>query len=215
MSFKRFKDREEAGKELAKALSEYRNKKDVVIVALPRGGVVLGRIIADALRAPLDIVVPRKIALPENEEYAIGAITEAGDAVWNEEEQKGVAPQILKKIIEKEKNEAGRRLALYRQGLPPRDLKNKIAVIVDDGVATGYTLRAAIKTVRAAGAKKIIVAVTGGPADTINELKKEADEVVALSVSPFISAVGYLYEEFLQVDDKTVIRLMKKQIKKQ
>lgn len=209
MSFRRFKDREEAGKELAKALSEYRNKKNLVVVALPRGGVVLGRIIADALRAPLDIVVPRKIALPENEEYAIGAITEAGDAVWNEEERKRAAPQILEKIIEKEKQEAGRRLALYRAGLPPRDFKNKIAVVVDDGVATGYTLRAAIRTVRAAGAKKIIVAITGGPSDTIDELKKEADEVAALSASPFISAVGYLYEEFPQVDDETVIDLMR------
>ncbi|MEK7122659.1 MAG: phosphoribosyltransferase family protein, partial [Patescibacteria group bacterium] len=112
-----FKNREEAGRRLAEKLAVYKDNPDVVIIALPRGGVVLGRIIADALNAPLDIVVPRKIGAPDNEEYAIGALTEDGGVVWNEIEKERYGDEILKIIVRREQKEAQRRLQLYRKGM--------------------------------------------------------------------------------------------------
>ncbi len=203
-----FKDREEAGEKLAAALMKYRGQKDVVVVALPRGGVITGRAIADALGAPLDLVVPRKIGAPSNEEYAIGALTETGEMVWNEEERARYDQKILNQIIDKELKEAARRLRVYRQGMLPRDLKGKTVVLVDDGVATGNTMRAAIKTVKAEKPKKIIVAVPGGAEDTIEQLRTEVDEILVLTTE-FLGAVGNLYQSFPQVLDDEVIKLMR------
>lgn len=205
-----FKNREEAGRKLAEALEKYKGLKNVVVVALPRGGVVLGRVVADALGAPLDLVVPRKIGAPFNEEYAIGALAESGEAVWNEEERARCDAAALREIVAKERKEADRRLSLYRQGLPPRDLKGKMVLLVDDGVATGYTMRAAINTVKSEQPEKIVVAVPVGPKDTLGELKNEADDVVILHTPVLFFAIGNFYEEFPQVDDATVIALMKK-----
>ncbi len=207
-----FKDREEAGRKLAEALEKYKGLKNAVVVALPRGGVVLGRIVADALGAPLDLVVPRKIGAPFNEEYAIGALAESGEAVWNEEERVRCDAAALRHIVEKERKEAERRLNVYRKGLPPRDLKGKTVILVDDGVATGYTMRAAINTVKAERPEKIVVAVPVGPKDTLGELKREADEVVILHTPMLFFAIGGFYEVFPQVEDEAVIELMKKEL---
>ena len=207
-----FKDREEAGRKLAEALEKYKGLKNAVVVALPRGGVVLGRIVADALGAPLDLVVPRKIGAPFNEEYAIGALAESGEAVWNEEERARCDAEALRTIVAKERQEAGRRLSVYRKGLPPRDLKGKTVILVDDGVATGYTMRAAINTVKAGKPEKIVVAVPVGPKDTLGELKREADEVVILHTPVLFFAIGGFYEAFPQVEDEAVIELMKKEL---
>lgn len=206
-----FKNREDAGEKLAEKLIEHKDREDVLVIALPRGGVVLGRVIADALHAPLDIVVPRKIGSPENDEYAIGAITESGDAVWNEAEKERYGEEILSIIMKKEQKEARRRLEVYRIGLPPRVMNNKTILLVDDGIATGLTMRAAIQTVKAERPKKIIVTVAGGPQDTINMLRGEIDELITLEIPPFFSAVGQLYEDFPQVEDDEVISLLSKQ----
>lgn len=203
-----FKDREDAARHLAKKLSACTNNSDVIVIALPRGGVVLGRIIADELHAPLDIIVPRKIGAPDNEEYAIGALTEQGHVTWNEEEKKRYAKKDLDIIVAKEIQEAKRRLIVYRKNLPPRNLKDKIVILVDDGVATGYTIRAALQTARAEQPKKIIIAITGGPNDTIELLKHEADNVVFLTIPALFLAVGNLYHVFPQVEDDIVIRLL-------
>ncbi len=203
-----FKNREDAGKQLAEKLIEYKDRENVIVISLPRGGVVLGRVIADALRAPLDIVVPRKIGAPENDEYAIGAITESGDAVWNESEKERYGEEILSIIMKKEQKEARRRLDVYRKGLPPRVMKEKKVILVDDGIATGLTMRAAIQTVKAEHPQKIIVAIAGGPQDTIDVLRREVDELVALEIPPFFSAVGQLYEDFPQVEDNQVVALL-------
>lgn len=204
----KFKDREQAGRLLAEALAAYRGKSDVIVAALPRGGVVLGRIVADSLGAPLDIVVPRKIAAPENDEYAVGAITETGDVVWNPDERSRLSDAYVREATKREKAEAKRRLGLYRQALRPRSFKNKTVLLVDDGVATGYTIKAALKTVRAMKPKSVIVAVPVAPAGTEEDLRAEADDVIVLFLPALFGAIGAFYDSFPQVDDDTVIRLL-------
>ncbi len=206
-----FRDRIDAAKQLSQALLTYKDAKDTIVVALPRGGVVLGRVIADVLRLPLDIVVPRKIGHPGNEEYAIGAITVTGDTIWNEDERLDVDPEVLKKSIEKEHQEAKRRLALYRSGSDERDFNGKTILVVDDGIATGLTMFAAVKTVKTLGASHIIVAIPGGPQDTVDNLKKNTniDAVMVLETPRVFFAVGQLYQKFGQVEDDEVIKLMK------
>ncbi len=203
-----FKDREDAGKQLAEKLDEYRGREDTLVIAIPRGGVVLGRVIADVLGAPLDIVVPRKIGAPDNEEYAIGAIAESGMGVWNEAEKERYGEEILSVITKREQKEARRRLDTYRKGLSERIMKNKTIILVDDGVATGLTLRAAIQTIRSEQPKKIIIALPGGPQDTIDALRHDGDDLIALTVPKFFSAVGQLYQDFPQVEDDTVVALL-------
>jgi len=203
-----FLDRQEAGKLLAEKLKKYADA-DAVVLALPRGGVVLGRIVADRLNAPLDIVVPRKIGAPFNEEYAIGAVTESGEAVWNEAEKSAAGAAYCERAVAEQRQEAKRRLNLYRQDRPSRNITGKTVIIVDDGIATGLTMRAAIRTVRSERAAKLIVAVPVAPADSVNQLAGEADELVVLQVPDVFYAIGAFYREFGQVDDKTVIELMR------
>lgn len=202
-----FKNRQEAGKKLAQALGKYHGVPDTVVLALPRGGVVVGFEVARALGLPLDIVVPRKIGAPGNPEYAIGAITETGEAIFNEQEVKQVDPAWLKRIMEEEQKEAQRRLTAYRAGSPP-DLKNKTVIIVDDGIATGYTMRAAVASVKARHPTRMVVAVPHGAAESIVALRHEVDEVVALEIPDIYFAVGAQYEEFSQTSDKEVITLL-------
>ncbi|MBI4250015.1 phosphoribosyl transferase [Candidatus Uhrbacteria bacterium] len=206
-----FYDRRDAANKLAEALKKYEGKQNTIVVALPRGGVVLGRIVADALHVPLDIVVPRKIGYPGNEEYAIGALTETGDIIWNEEERAHANKAELEKIVEREKKEAQRRLSKYRAGMPDRNFTGKTLIIVDDGIATGLTMFAAIKSVRTLGAAHIIVAIPGGPADTVEKLReeKDIDDVIVLEIPSLFFAVGGLYQEFGQVEDEEVIKFMK------
>ncbi len=205
-----FRDRIDAAKKLAAVLTQYRGAKDTIVVALPRGGVVLGRVIADALKLPLDIVVPRKIGYPGNEEYAIGAITETGDTIWNQDEYARIDKSLLAHGIEREFEEAKRRLAVYRKGFEEREWREKIILLVDDGIATGLTMRAAIKSLKTLGVANIIVAVPGGSADTIDMLKKQSnvDEVVVLEIPDTFYAVGQLYEKFGQVEDDEVVKLL-------
>lgn len=203
-----FQDRQDAARRLAEKLKAFSGRADVVVIALPRGGVVLGRIVADALAVPLDLVVPRKIGAPGNKEYAIGAITEEGDAVWNESERVQAGESYLKKEVAKQQAEARRRLDLYRAGLPPRRLNGKTVIIVDDGVATGFTLLAAVRTVRAAGPAKIVAAVPVAPRDSAERLKSEVDELVVLETPRLFWAIGAFYDEFGQVEDEEVIKLM-------
>lgn len=206
-----FHNRAHAGKLLSEKLIQYKGKEETVILGLPRGGIVVAAETAKALSLPLDIVVPRKIGAPENPEYAIGAITETGEGVWNEEEIARVDKVWLQKEIDKEKTEARRRLKTYRGQMPPRDLKQKTVILVDDGIATGLTMRAAIKSVRARGAKKVIVAVPTGARDSLIELEREAHEAIVLDKPIFFGAVGAFYEEFPQVEDEEVIKIMKTQ----
>ncbi|OGL72331.1 hypothetical protein A3D72_01520 [Candidatus Uhrbacteria bacterium RIFCSPHIGHO2_02_FULL_57_19] len=204
-----FRDRQDAGQKLAQALTKFKGDKTAVLLALPRGGVAVAAEIARQLKLPLDLVVPRKIGAPSNPEYAIGAITETGEGIMNETEVASVDRLWLKREMAKEKKEAGRRLAVYRGKRPPLDLAGKTVILVDDGVATGFTMRAAIASVRARKPKKIVVAVPHGAGDSIALLYKEADEVVVLETPVFYGAVGAFYESFPQVEDDEVTTIMK------
>jgi putative phosphoribosyl transferase len=207
-----FKNRLEAGEKLAEALEKFKGKPDTIILALPRGGVAIGFEVAQKLNLPLDIVVPRKIGAPGNPEFAIGAITEQGEGVFDEMTVSayGITESYLQNEIKKEKIEAERRLKLYRGERGPLDLGNKTAIIVDDGLATGLTMRAAIKTVKKLGTEKIIVAIPVTSPEAAEIIKKEVDEIIYLEAPAFFGAVGAFYEEFPQTTDEEVIDLLKK-----
>jgi len=181
-----------------------------VVLALPRGGVVLGAQVARSLEVPLDIVVTRKIGHPSSTEYAIGAVDENGTTILNEAETKTVDQRWLKEEIERQKAEARRRSTLYRGGREAAALAGKVAIIIDDGIATGLTMRLAVRTVAAQKPKKIIVAIPVAPAGSLRTLKSEgADEIIVLKPSEdFLGAVGAHYTQFEQVDDAKVVHLM-------
>ncbi|MDD5341234.1 MAG: phosphoribosyltransferase [Patescibacteria group bacterium] len=207
-----FKDRNEAGEKLAQKLNNFREAKDTIVLALPRGGVIIGYEIAKALDLPLDLIVSRKIGAPFNEEYAIGAVTENGETIFDEEavEALSVTKDYLEKKIIEQKNEAARRLAEYRKSRARLELENKKVIIVDDGIATGLTMRAAIKSARDKKAKEIIVASPVIAKETMAIINEEADFVVFLETPFYFGAVGSFYENFGQTTDKEVIELMKK-----
>ncbi len=207
-----FKDRQDAGQKLAKELKGFKSQKNTIILALPRGGVVTAFKIAQNLNLPLDLVVPRKIGAPFNEEFAIGAITETGQGIFDQTsiETYKISHEYLEKKIAEEKKEAERRLKTYRPDQLPLNLKNKTVIIVDDGIATGLTMRAAIKSVKEKKAKKIIVAVPVTARDSLKIIQKEADEVIYLDAPLFFGAVGAFYEDFGQTTDAEVVDLMEK-----
>lgn len=205
-----FIDRHDAGKRLARRLSRFARRTDAVVVALPRGGVIIGREVADALRLPLDVVVTRKIGAEENPEYAIGAIGETGDAVWNERERREADPSYLEAEVARQRKEAARRLAKYRAGLPPRAFAGKTVLLVDDGVATGYTMRAAIAWLRHERPAAIVVAVPVCPPDSLAIIAAEADEAVTLEAPAAFDAIGRFYQEFTQVGDDAVIASLRR-----
>lgn len=196
---------------MAAALKKYNNSPNTIILALPRGGVVVGYEVAKKLNLPLDIVVPRKIGAPANPEFAIGAITEQGVGVFDEMiiGAYGITESYLQNEIKKEKAEAERRQKLYRGGRPPLDLKNKTVIIVDDGLATGLTMRAAVKSIKKSGTAKIIVAIPVTSPEAAELVKKEVDEIIYLEAPAFFGAVGSFYEEFGQTTDEEVIDLLK------
>lgn len=205
-----FSDRQEAGRKLAAELGDYRGS-DVVVYALPRGGVVLGYEVAQALGAPLDLVITRKIGHPENSEYAIGAITEEGEALYDEREKALVDRGWLERAAEKERREALRRRQVYLEGKSRASARGKRVIVVDDGVATGLTLRVALASLRKDEPRELIVAVPVAPHDIVSILEKEADTVVVLEdAEEYLGAVGAYYERFSQVSDEEVIDLLRK-----
>lgn len=208
-----FQDRNDAGRRLAQQLLPYLDQPNTLVIALPRGGVVVGYEIASFLHLPLDIVCPRKIGAPLSEELAIGAITEMGEGILSEDliRQLHVSEEYIQQAMQKEQKQAQWRLEHYRKGRPPRQLKGKSVILVDDGLATGATMRAAIKTIRAEQAQEIVMAIPVAPSDTLYKLDKEVDKVFCLaSPSPFY-AVGQFYELFDQTTDEEVILLLSHQ----
>jgi len=206
-----FYDRYEAGQKLASALKNYKSKNDVIILAIPRGGVVVGFEVTKALGVPLDIVVARKIGAPGNAEFAIGAVSEKGDIILNEESisEYQISRDYIKKEAKNQRQEVKRRLAEYRGGKEPANLKDKIVIIVDDGIATGASIKAAISSVKADAPKKVILAVPVAPPDTIEELKKEVNKVVCLEAPETFFAVGQFYQIFDQTSDEEVKEILK------
>lgn len=204
-----FKNREEAGRLLAKALRDYKGH-DVVVLAIPRGGVVVGYYVAEELGCPLDVIVPRKLGAPLQPELAIGAVAEDGTTVLNEDliESMGIPQQYIERKIREEVAEIKRRVSLYRSGREAIPVKDKIVILVDDGLATGATMRAAINYIKKFGPKVIVVAVPVAPPEVVRSLRREVDKVVCLSTPEPFFAIGQFYEEFEQVEDEEVIRLL-------
>ncbi len=203
----RFADRREAGRQLAEALERFRGQPGVVY-ALPRGGVSLGLEVARYLDMPLDVLIPRKIGHPLQPEYAICAVPEQGERVCNRREEAAVDPNWLADAESRERAEASRRRALYGRADAP-SVGGKLAIIVDDGIATGLTMRAAIRDAAARGPSRVVVAIPVVPASTAAQLETEADELVALEITDqYLGAVGAYYDRFPQVSDHEVIAML-------
>ncbi len=208
----RFNDRYDAGKQLALQLEKYKEGKEVIVLGLTRGGVVTASEVASFLRAPLNIVVVRKIGAPGNPELALGAVAEHGEGILNDHliGLLGVSKEYIASEAERQKTVVKQRLALYRGSSPAPELKGKIVILVDDGIATGASMRAAIKSVRSAGVKKIVLAVPVAAPDSLQQIEKMVDEVVCLDSPAYFEAVGSFYRLFDQTSDEEIIRLLAK-----
>ena len=205
-----FRDRREAGRLLAKKLEEH-EVKNAIVLALPRGGVVLGAEVARELELPLDIIVVRKIGHPASSEYAIGVVDEKGNRIMNKREEKEVDLAWLRTETERQQAEAQRRLTVYRGGRPPLAIAGRTAVLVDDGIATGFSMRLAVRSVKAQKAAKIIVAVPVSSTEAVQMLTAEGADDVVLLIPPqdFLGAVGAHYVSFPQTSDEEVVTLLK------
>src|SRR6266536_3215154 len=205
-----FPNRIEAGRLLAEELEKYADRDDVIVLGLPRGGVPVANEVATRLRAPLDVFIVRKLGVPGFEELAAGAIASGGVRVLNKDVMRAIphADQAIEAVTARETTELQRREQIYREGRPAPDLRDRIAILVDDGLATGATMRAAVKALRQRGAAKIVVAVPVGPPDTCRELAEEADETICLIAPVFFQAVGQYYEDFSQTSDEHVRELL-------
>jgi putative phosphoribosyl transferase len=207
-----FQDRHDAGRQLVPKLQAYKDHKETIVLGLARGGVVTAAEIADGLHLPLNVIVVRKIGAPGNEELALGAITETGEGIFNDHliSLLGVSSDYLKREIEKQKALAKKRVEMYQANCPVVDVKGKIIILVDDGIATGASMRVAIKSIRASKAKKIVLAVPVAAPDSLKKMEKDVDEVVCLSAPSFFEAVGAFYRVFDQTSDEEIIRLLSK-----
>ncbi len=204
-----FKDRAEAGEKLAQELLKYKDENSIVY-AMPRGGVVLGNAVAKKLSAPLDVVIAKKISHQFDPEYAIGAVSEDGHTIFNEEEKKQVDQKWLASEIKAKQNEAIDRRKKYFGDKPITPAQDKTAIIVDDGIATGLTMELAISEIKHLNPKKIVAAIPVVPFETAEKLKKEVDELVALDIDKnYLGAVGAYYEFFPQIEDEEVIKIVK------
>lgn len=205
----RFRDRTDAGIRLANALEKYQGE-DLIIYALPRGGVPLGVEIAKRLNAPLDLLITKKIGHPRNPEYAIGAITEDGDPVCNQDEVEWVDRQWLEEETARMRKEIKRRREKYFGEIDQHSIEGKTVIIVDDGIATGYTMFASINEIKKRKPSKIVVAIPVTPEDIANKLRAIVDDLVSVQIDPFyLGAVGAYYDDFSQVEDEEVIALLK------
>jgi putative phosphoribosyl transferase len=200
----RFPDRSKAGQLLAQKLAGYANNPDVVVFALPRGGVPVGFQVARALNVPLDIIVVRKLGVPDHEELAMGAIASGDVRVLNHDtiDWMQIPNFVIDRVTEMEKTELQRRELTYRGTAPPLDPAEKIVILVDDGIATGSTMRAAVAVVRSRGPQRIVIAVPTAPVSTAKELRNVADDVISIITPDAFVGVGQWYDDFRQVSDE-------------
>ncbi|HVV35010.1 MAG TPA: phosphoribosyltransferase [Acidimicrobiales bacterium] len=203
----RFRDREDAGRQLALALQEFSGRRDVLVLGLPRGGVPVAGVVARDLHVPLDALIVRKVGFPGHEEFAVGAVGPAGVTVidWQTLAEFGLAPEALAPTIERERDELQRREHVYRDSLPFPDVRARVVIIVDDGLATGASMAAAVETVRHLHAARVIVAVPVASVDGAERLRGVADDVVALRTPDPFTAVGLWYDDFGATTDEEVI----------
>jgi len=205
-----FADRREAGRTLARKLARYANRPDGLVLALPRGGVPVAYEVAEALNAPLDLFLVRKLGVPGHEELAMGAIATGGVRVLNEEVVYGlrIPAGVIDHVAAKEQRELERREQEYRGDQPPPEVRGKTVILIDDGLATGSTMRAAVLALKQQRPARIVVAVSVGATSTCEAFQAETDETVcAITPEPFL-AVGYWYEDFSQTTDEEVRELL-------
>jgi putative phosphoribosyl transferase len=205
-----FPNRAEAGRLLAEELKKYAGRDDVIVLGLPRGGVPVAYEVAWALNVPLDVFIVRKLGVPGFEELAAGAIASGGVRVLNEDVLRALpnADKIIESVTAKETAELERREKSYRDDRPAPELRDRVVILVDDGLATGATMHAAVKALRQRDVAKIVVAVPVGPPDTCREFQDEADETVCATAPEFFQAVGQYYQDFSQISDEEVRDLL-------
>ena len=203
-----YRDRRHAGRELATHLEQYRGRAGLLVLALPRGGVAVGFEVARELRAPLDIFVVRKLGVPGHEEYAMGAIASGGVKFLNPMPGLTVRPEAIAAVVEREQAELVRREQLYRKQRPAVPLQGRTVIVVDDGLATGSTMQAAVLAIRQQRALSLVVAVPVGALDTCAALRKQADDVICAATPEPFGAVGLWYLNFPQATDDEVCTLL-------
>jgi putative phosphoribosyl transferase len=210
MAQRRFQDRTDAGRRLAVELAEYANRPDVLVLGLPRGGVPVAYEVAQALRAPLDVFVVRKLGVPGHEELAMGAIASGGVRVVNQDvvEELGISDEALDEVTRAELRELERRERTYRGDRPPPAVRGRTVILIDDGLATGSTMRAAIAALRRLAPARIVVAVPTAAAETCEALRGEVDDVVCAVTPARFYAVGLWYDDFSQTSDEAVHELL-------
>ncbi len=206
-----YKDRKDAGKKLAIKLVHYRDKADVIVLGLPRGGVTVAREVAGALNCPLDILIVRKIGFPGRPEFAVGAVSETGTVVFNEDivSVYGVNREYLEQETARQKEEIARRVDLYRAGKGIPSLAGKTVILVDDGVATGATIKAAISTLTEERIERLVVALPVASQDAEQEIAIKVDELICLQAPAGFMAVSNYYHDFTQVEDEDVLAMLK------
>jgi predicted phosphoribosyltransferase len=205
-----FRDRTEGGRVLASKLTRYADREDVQVLALPRGGVPVALEVAKALHAPLDVFLVRKLGVPGHEELAMGAIASGGVRVLNREvvDRLRISPELIEAVSAREQLELSRRERLYRNGRPAAEIRDRIAILVDDGLATGSSMRAAVAALRKLHPAKVIVAVPTASPEVCEDFQTEVDEVIcAQTPEPFYS-VGAWYEDFAQISDDQVREML-------
>jgi putative phosphoribosyl transferase len=207
-----FRNRSHAGRLLAGRLSQYANDPDLLVLALPRGGVVVGFPVADALNAPLDVVIVRKLGVPGHPELAMGAIASGGVRILSKQliNHLGISMQAVEAVTAREQRELARREALYRGAAPAPQIRGRTVLLVDDGIATGATMRAAAELVRQQEPERLVIAVPVAPPSTCAELAVQADEIVCLAQPESFFAIGEFYEDFQQVSDEEVRDLLQR-----
>jgi len=211
-----FRDRTEAGRRLAAKLRAYANRPDVLVLALPRGGAPVAYEVAQALHAPLDVFLVRKLGLPGHEELAMGAIASGGTRVLNAEvvSQLNISEEVIEAVAAEEQQELTRRERAYRGERPAPNVHDRTVILVDDGLATGSTMRAAVAALRRQNPARIIVAVPVGSPETCAELEREADDVVCAAMPEPFYAVGLWYDDFTQTTDEEVHDLLSRAAEK-
>jgi predicted phosphoribosyltransferase len=206
----RFHDRQEAGRLLAARLASYRGSPHTIVLGLPRGGVPPALEVARALELPLDVIISRKLGAPGNPEFAIGAVAEGGEPYLNLDGVQSTAapPSYISRVTDEQRQEISRRQKLFRGGVPLRLPPRAIVILVDDGIATGSTVFAAIQALRRMGARRVVLAVPVAPPDTVERLRPLVDDLIVLLTPALFWAVGAFYEQFAQVSDEDVCRLL-------